>query len=77
MNTISIHVPNSLATIYEKANEEKKKKAERYINAWLSSFLSSQSPDDSLFDIMKKATDIAKKNGLTPEMLDQLMKDEE
>ena len=38
MNTISIHVPSSLAHVYEKANEEKKKKAEQYINAWLQAF---------------------------------------
>ena len=76
MNTISIHVPSSLANIYEKANEETKKKAEEYINAWLISFFSSKSPDDRLFGIMKQATEIAKKNGLTPEKLDQLLKDE-
>lgn len=77
MNTISIHVPDSLANIYEKANKEKKKKAEQYINAWLKSFLNSKSTDDSLFEIMEKTTAIAHKNGLTPEILDQLMKDEE
>ncbi len=32
MNTISIHVPDSLAYCYEHADEEKKKKAEQYIN---------------------------------------------
>ncbi len=76
MNTISIHVPPSLAHIYEIANEEKKKKAEQYINAWLNAFFSSKSPDERLFDIMKEATAIAKKNGLTPEILDELLKDE-
>jgi hypothetical protein len=77
MDTISIHVPPSLANIYEHANEATKKKAEQYINAWLSSFFSSRSPDDHLFSIMKQATELAKKNGLTPEKLDQLLKDEE
>ena len=77
MNTISIHVPSSLANMYKQANEETKKKAEQYINAWLSSFFSSQSPDDHLMDIMKQATNLAKKNGLTPERLEQLLKDEE
>ena len=77
MDTISIHVPNSLANIYKHANDEQKKKAEEYINAWLSSFLSTKTPNDQLFSIMKQATDLAKKNGLSPEILDQLMKDEE
>jgi hypothetical protein len=75
MNTISIHVPSSLAHIYEGANEDKKKKAEQYISAWLNAFLSSKSPDDRLLDIMHEATVIAKKNGLTPEKLDELLKD--
>lgn len=77
MNTISIHVPSALARIYETANEEKKKKAEQYINAWLNSFLSKKSPDDRLLDIMGEATALAKKNGLTPDILDELLKDEE
>ena len=77
MNTISIHVPSSLANVYEKANDEKKKKAEQYINAWLQAFLSKKSPDERLFDIMGAATALAKKNGLTPEILNDLLKDEE
>ena len=76
MNTISIHVPNTLASIYERAPEEQKKKAELYINAWLSSFLSGQSPDEQLSGIMKGATEIARKNGLTPEILAKLLRDE-
>jgi hypothetical protein len=77
MQTISIHVPSSLARSYEKANEEQKKKAEQYIKAWLKSFLSTKSSDQRLFDIMHSATAIAQKNGLTPELLDELLKDEE
>ena len=76
MNTISIHVPASLARTYEHADEDRKKKAEEYINAWLSSFLSGKSPNDRLFEIMKEAGEMAKKNGLTPEILEQLLKDE-
>jgi hypothetical protein len=74
MNTISIHVSASLANTYEHANEEKKRKVEQYINAWLSAFFSNQAPDERLFDIMKQAAGIAKKNGLTPAVLNQLMK---
>lgn len=77
MNTISIHVTNSLAKIYENADEEKKKKAEQYINAWLNSFFSSKSSNDRITEIMKQTSEIARKNGLTPEILEQLLKDEE
>jgi hypothetical protein len=77
MQTISIHVPPALAKTYENANEEKKQRAEQFINAWLESFLGSKTPDDRMFDLMKQATANAKKNGLTPEKLEELIKDEE
>jgi DNA-binding phage protein len=77
MNTISIPVTPTLARNYEEATGEKKKKAEQYINAWLNAFLNSKSPDEGLFEVMARATAIAKNNGLTPEKLDELLKDEE
>ena len=77
MNTISIHVPNSLANIYEHADEEKKKKAEQYIIAWLTYFLSGKSSNDRITEIMKQTSEIARNNGLTPEILEELLKDEE
>lgn len=76
MNTISIHVPPALAHNFEKAGKEKREKAELYISAWLSAFLSGKSPDDRLIDIMHQASELAKKNGLTPAILDSLLKDE-
>jgi hypothetical protein len=76
MNTISLHVNSSLAKIYRNADEEKKKKVEQFFSAWLSSYLGSNSPDDRLFDIMKQSSEIAKRNGMTPEILEQILKDE-
>ncbi len=51
MNTISKHVPSSLA-------------------------INVKSPNEKLFDIMQQASAIAMKNGLIPEILDELLKDE-
>jgi len=77
MNTISIHVPMSLATKYEHADKEKKLQAEQYINAWLTYFLNSKSSNDRITEIMKQTSEIARRNGLTPEILEELLKDEE
>ncbi len=77
MNTISIHVPDSLARVYNHADENKKKRAEQYINAWLTNFLNSKSSNDKITEIMKRVSDTAKSNGLTPEILEDLLKDEE
>ena len=53
-----------------------KRKAETYINAPLSDFFGGRPANEQLFAIMKKATAEAKANGLTPEQLDELLKDE-
>ena len=71
-----LFIPRSLAYIYEQANDEKKKKAEQYFNAWLNIFLNTQSQDAILFEIMNKASAIAKKNGLTPQILEEILADE-
>jgi len=77
MSTISLRVPSDLAHKYEQANEEKKKKVEQYINAWLNMFLTTQSPDAKLLEIMRQTSAIAKGNGMTPEILDELLADGE
>lgn len=63
MKTIAINVPPSLADAFEKADADRKRKAEVYINAWLSDFFSNQSANDRLFEVMKKATVEAKAKG--------------
>ena len=60
----------------EKSDAAFKRKAEIYINAWLSDIFNDKSANEQLFAIMKKATAEAKANGLTPEQLDELLKDE-
>ncbi len=73
MSTISITVSPALANLYEQANENEKRKAEQYINSWLSSFFFVILLMIAFFEIMKQASEIAKKNGLTPEKPDQLI----
>ena len=76
MENISIPVPPDIARAFKKADISVKRKAEIYINAWLSDFFSGKPADEQLFAIMKKATAEAKANGFTPEQLDELLKDE-
>jgi hypothetical protein len=76
MENITIQVPSYIARAFEKADNSVKRNAEIYINAWLSDFFSEKPANEQLFAIMKKATDQAKANGLTPEKLDELLKDE-
>jgi len=72
MENITIPVPSSVARAFESADENLKNKIEIYINACLSNFLSGQTPNERLFTIMKQATEEAKKNGLTPDKLEDL-----
>jgi hypothetical protein len=77
MENISIPVPPYIARAFEKADTSVKRKAEIYINAWLSDFFSDEPANEQLFAIMKKATAEAKANGFTPEKLDELLGDED
>lgn len=77
MTTIAINVPPNLALAFEKADEERKKKAELFINAWLNDFFSNKSANDRLFDIMEKASIEAKANGFDEEQLKELLKKDE
>ena len=76
MTTISIHVPPYVAQAFEKAEDDVKKRAENFINAWLNDFLSKKSPNEQLFELMKKATAEAKSKGFSSDNLDDLLKDE-
>ena len=75
MENISIPVPPSIAQAFNKADATVKRRAEVFINAWLNNFLNDKSANEQLFAIMKKATQEAKANGLTPEGLDDLLND--
>jgi len=76
MENIQIPVPPFIAKAYQNADSSVKRKAEIFINAWLSDFFSEKSSNEQLFEVMKKASSEAKANGLTPDKLDELLKDE-
>ena len=77
MKTIAINVPPNLADAFEKADSERKRTAELYINAWLADFFSNQSANERLFGIMKKATAEAKASGFNEAELQELLKSDE
>ncbi len=77
MKTIAINVPPNLADAFEKADIERKRTAELYINAWLVDFFGQQSANERLFEIMNKATAEAKAKGFSDAELQELLKSDE
>ncbi len=75
MKKIAINVPPNLAKAFEQADQESKRKAELFINAWLSEFFGNQTANERLFEVMKKATLEAKANGFNEDELQELLKD--
>jgi hypothetical protein len=47
------------------------------INTFLNELFSEEPANERLFKTMKKATSEAKANGFTPDMMDELLKDDE
>lgn len=74
MKKIAINVPPKLAEAFEKADGESKRKAELFINAWLTDFFSKETSNDRLFDMMKKATAEAASKGFDEKELQALLK---
>ena len=77
MGNITIPVLPFIANVFEKADEDVKRKVEIYINAWLNNLFNSRSGNEQLFKLMQKGSAEACANGLTPGQLDELLKTEE
>jgi hypothetical protein len=77
MESILISVPPYIARAFNNADEDKKRNAEIYINTFLNEIFSDEPANKRLFNTMKKATDEAKQNGFTTDMMDELLKDDE
>lgn len=77
MDSITINVAPSLANAFKNADEIKRRNAEIYINAFLNEIFSEEPANDRLFNTMKKATAEAKSHGFSPEMMNELLKDDE
>lgn len=68
MKTIEVKVSNKAAKIFNSLDSEKKKQFEKSLEKWLV-------PQKSLEQVMKEMSDEAKKNGLTQEKLDEILKE--
>lgn len=77
MDSITINVAPSLANAFKNADEIKRRNAEIYINAFLNEIFSEEPANERLFKTMKKATDEAKSHGFSPEMMNELLEDDE
>ena len=77
MKTININVSPDIANYFEQADERDKNRVELYINAWLNGMFSKKTANQLLLDTMKKSSAEAKKNGFKPEMLEDILKDDD
>ena len=73
MENIVFKVTPSLAKAFKNAGVEKKRLAEMMVNIWLKDLLSGKAADEKLADIMNHAGTEAQKNGLTPEILANML----
>ena len=54
--------------------DEDKSRVELYVNMWLKEIFSPTSANQRLFEIMKRSSTEAKRNGFQPEMLEDIIK---
>lgn len=69
MKTIELKVSDNAARIFNTMDSNRKKQIEISLENWLE-------PKKSLEQIMREMSDEAKQNGLTQELLDEILKDE-
>jgi hypothetical protein len=67
---ITIRVPSEAAQRYEAAPEETRRKWNALLGIWLTE---AERPTRSLDDIIRDASEQARRNGLTPEQLDAIL----
>ena len=73
--TIHIPIPDPLARVYESASEEDKRKAQWLVELVLHNLFLTQT--ESLNDVVRDISQKAAARGLTPEILEQLLNDDE
>ena len=69
MKTIELQVSDKAARIFKKMDSNRKKQIEISLENWIE-------PQKSLEQIMREMSEEAKKNGLTQEILDEILKEE-
>jgi len=67
---ITIRVPAETAQRYESASEEKRRKLNALLGIWLNE---AERPTRPLEEIIRDASEQARRNGLTREQLDDLL----
>lgn len=73
MKTISIAVEPEIQVAFEQANEEER----QALGALISSFFKDRWASKNLVEVMREIGDRAEKRGLTPEILNELLNEEE
>jgi hypothetical protein len=72
MTTISIEVEPEIAKAYQAANLIERQKMQVILNGWLKQIMNSR----SLEEIVQEMREQAQANGLTQEILDEILRDE-
>ena len=72
MENITIQVDPEIAKAYREAEPEKQQKIQTIVNNWLKSIIQEK----SLAQIIQEMQEQAKANGLTQEILDQILENE-
>lgn len=70
---ITIRVAAEAANVYRSSSEENKRKLDTLLSAWLSN---AAKPIRSLKDVRHDASEQAGKNGLTPEILSDILNEQ-
>jgi hypothetical protein len=73
MKTISIAVEPEIQVAFEQANDEDR----QALGALISSFFKDRWASKNLVEVMREIGDRAEKRGLTPEILNELLNDED
>jgi hypothetical protein len=73
METITLQVEQEIAQAYRDSDRQKQEK----INSIIKLFLTPEFTEKSLSEVMEKIADQAEKRGLTPELLEEILNDEQ
>ncbi len=74
MEQISITLEPDVASAFLKAKPQIRQKAETLVNLWLKNLFTRKSKShEELFELMDQISKIAQANGLTPEILDEIL----
>ena len=78
MKQVSINLDPEIASAYQKATVEERKKVDYIVNSFLKNiFKKKADARKELFELMQTAGRIAQANGLTPEKLDEIINEKE